>query len=131
MAVVGARGVIGRVIGPVTGRSALVQLLTGRNAAAAVVFERSGAGAMVIGGAADGLLRGEYVPPIADIQVGERVTTSGQDGIYPGGFLVGTVERVARVGAEREIAVRPAADFSRLDLVLVVLPDGAAAGSPP
>jgi rod shape-determining protein MreC len=123
MAVVGARGIVGRVIGPVSPHAALVQLLIGRNAAAAVTFERSGTGAMMVGGSADGLLRGEYVPILADIQVGERVTTSGQDQVYPPGFLVGTVERVAKSGpTDREVLVRPATDFSHIELVLVVLP---------
>lgn len=121
MAVVGARGVIGRVIGPVTRRAALVQLLVARNAAAAVTFERSGAGAMAVGGFPDGWLRAEFVPVLAEIQVGERVTTSGLDAIYPAGFLVGTVERVLPSGTSREVVIRPAADFSRVDLVLVVL----------
>lgn len=121
MGVVGARGVVGRVIGPVSGRAALVQLLVARSAAAAVYFERSGAGAMAVGGAADGLLRAEFVPLLADIQAGERVMTSGLDGLYPSGFLVGTVERVSTLGTERQVVIRPAADFSRVDLVLVVL----------
>lgn len=122
LAVLGAQGVVGRVIGPVSSRAALVQLLVGRNAAAAVVFERSRAGGMMVGGSPDGMLRGEYVPVLADIQAGERVTTSGQDNIYPPGFLVGTVERVNRISsAEREIVVRPATDFSNVSIVLVVL----------
>lgn len=122
MAVIGPRGVVGRVIGPVSPRAALVQLLIGRNAGAAVTFERSGAGAMVVGGSPDGLLTGEYVPLLADIQVGERVTTSGQDRIYPPGFVVGTVVRVAKgIGTERDVAVRPATDFSHVDVVFVVL----------
>lgn len=127
MAVIGGQGVVGRVIEPVSARAALVQLLIGRNAAAAVAFERSGTGAMVVGGSPDGLLLGAYVPQLADIQVGERVTTSGQDGIYPPGYLVGTVERVARgSGRDRDVAVRPATDFSRVDVVLVVLSPPAA-----
>lgn len=123
MPVIAARGVVGRVIAPVAPRAATVQLLTGRNAAAAVTFERSAAGGIVVGGAAsDPPLRAEYVPVLAEIQIGERVSTSGQDGIYPAGYLVGTVERVTRgaTGAEREIAIRPSVDFSHIDLVVVI-----------
>jgi rod shape-determining protein MreC len=59
---------------------------------------------------------------LADVQPGERVVTSGQDGIYPAGFLVGTVSEVLAAGtAERQILVQPAVDFSHVDLVLVVL----------
>ncbi len=122
MAVVGAQGVVGRVISPVAPHAATVQLLVGRNAAAAVVFERSRAGGVVLGGSNDGLLRAEYVPALADVQPGEQVTTSGQDGIFPPGFPVGAVERVAgQAGPDRVILVRPTVDFSHIDVVLVVM----------
>jgi rod shape-determining protein MreC len=134
MAVLADRGVVGRVISPVAGGAATVQLLLGADAAAAVIFERSSAGGVARGGAANGaLMRVDYVPALADIQPGERVLTSGQDGIYPQGFLVGTVERVAGPpNGDREILVRPAVDFSHIDLVLVVLgarPDTQGGGS--
>lgn len=120
MAVIGARGVVGRVIAPVSTNAATVQLIVGRGAAVAVAFEKSNAGGMATGGAADGLLRAEYVPVLADVQAGERVVTSGQDGIYPQGFLVGTVQQVnGRGSVDREILIRPAVDFSHVDVVLV------------
>jgi rod shape-determining protein MreC len=136
MAVVGARGVVGRIIEPMAPHAATVQLVVGRTAAVAVVFERSQAGGMATGGQTDGLLRAEFVPVLADVQAGERVTTSGQDGIYPPGFPVGLVERVSGSGPDREIVIRPAMDFSHIDIVLVVKtknPDAAsrpAAGGP-
>jgi rod shape-determining protein MreC len=122
MAVISAQGVVGRVIAPLAPRAALVQLLIGRNAAAGVIFEKSQTGGLVTGGAVDPPLRAEYVPASATIPVGEKVFTSGQDGIYPIGYRVGTVERVrGEDGPDREIAVRPAVDFSHIDIVLVVL----------
>ena len=58
------------------------------------------------------------------------VVTSGIDGIYPKGFVIGTIESVERgAGAYREIAVRPAVDFSRARRVLVVLTPPAPAPS--
>ena len=121
MAVIGPAGVVGRVIGPLAPRAARVQLLVDRNAGVAVTFETSGAGGMVFGGAETRPLRADLVPLNAEVRPGERVETSGQDGIYPAGFLVGTVDRVSGAGAEREIVVQPAVDFSHLDVVLVVL----------
>jgi|SoiMethySBSTD1v2_1073268.scaffolds.fasta_scaffold02168_9 rod shape-determining protein MreC len=131
MAVIGAKGIIGRVISPVAPRAATVQLLIDRNAGASVVFERSQAGGMVTGGAGNPPLRAEFVPPLADIQPGERVTTAGQDGIYPAGFVVGTVETVTRgaTATDRRIGIRPAVDFSYLDVVLVVITPPAVLGS--
>lgn len=121
MAVIGARGVVGRVILPIAKSAATVQLLTDRLAGVAVTFERSNAGGMITGGEGDPPFRAEFVPTSAEVQAGERVTTSGQDGIFPQGFLVGTVDRVNRAGgAEREIIVRPAVDFSHIDIVLIV-----------
>jgi rod shape-determining protein MreC len=122
LAVIGELGVVGRVISPVASGAATVQLLVGQDAGAGVTLERSGAGGIVLGGGNAAPLRIAYVPRLADVQPGERVLTSGQDGIYPAGFLVGTVDEVLDAGtAERQILVRPAVDFSHIDLVLVVL----------
>lgn len=129
MAVLGASGVVGRVISPVARHAATVQLLVDGNAAAAVVFERSQAGGLAMGGQTDGTLVAEFVPVLADVQAGERVITSGQDGIYPAGFLVGTVESVTGAGSpDRTIRIRPATDFSYVDIVLVVVTRPAAVG---
>jgi rod shape-determining protein MreC len=122
MAVLASRGVVGRVIGHPTPHAAHVQLLIGRTAAAAVVFERTGSGGIVEGGAVDPPLHVEFVSDLQDIRPGDRVLTSGEDGMFPRGFLVGTVERAERgSGQFRSITVRPAVDFSHLDIVLVVL----------
>ena len=55
------------------------------------------------------------------VPVGEQVLTSGGDGIFPKGLTVGTVTKVSP-GSELflNIHVRPAADLSRLEEVLVV-----------
>lgn len=121
MAVLGVDGVVGRVLAPVTDQAATVQLLVDGNAAAAVVFERSRAAGIAFGGQADGTLRADFVPVLADVRVGEQVTTSGLDGIYPAGFPVGTVESVTGAGSpSRSIRIRPATDFSYLPVVLLV-----------
>jgi rod shape-determining protein MreC len=104
-----------------------MQLLVDRTAAAGVFFERTGAGGIVHGGS-DPLLRVEYVPNAADVKVGDRVLTSGQDGMYPRGFLVGTVVRADRHGGAWTVALGPAVDFSHLEMVLVVLARSARPG---
>jgi rod shape-determining protein MreC len=48
--------------------------------------------------------------------------TSGIDGIYPKGFVIGRIDYVERAGgAYRQIRIQPAADFTSLEEVLVVL----------
>jgi rod shape-determining protein MreC len=64
----------------------------------------------------------EYVSEVADVAPGDIVVTSGIDGIYPKGFIIGRIETVERSGgAYKRILVRPAVDFSSLEEVLVVL----------
>jgi rod shape-determining protein MreC len=64
----------------------------------------------------------DYVPGTADVKPGDLVVTSGIDGIYPKGFVIGVVDTVDRgTGTYHEIWVRAAVDFSRLEEVLVVL----------
>ena len=77
--------------------------------------------------AGDDLLRLEYVSEMADVEVGDVVVTSGIDGIFPKGFIIGHVESLDRSGrAYRRITVRPAVDFSSLEEVLLVLTPTAA-----
>jgi rod shape-determining protein MreC len=120
MAVISPEGVVGRVIlaGP---RASKVQLIIDRNAAVGALIERSRAQGLVLG-FGDNTLQMEYVPGTADVKPGDLVVTSGIDGIYPKGFVIGTVDAVDRgPGTFHSITVQPAVDFSRLEEVLVVL----------
>ena len=62
---------------------------------------------------------GKMVP--LDVKVGDRVLTSGHDGLFPRGFAIGTVEQADRRAGVWTIKVRPAVEFSHLDVVLVLL----------
>jgi rod shape-determining protein MreC len=120
MAVMAPGGVVGRVVVP-SGRAAKVQLLIDRSAAAGVLIERSRSQGVAVG-AGDELLRMEFVSEVADVVAGDTVVTSGIDGIFPKGFVVGKVEAVEKSGnSYKQILVRPAVDFSSIEEVLVVL----------
>ena len=74
------------------------------------------------GGAGNPPLELEYIDLLKEVKVGERVLTSGLDGIFPRGFVIGTVERAVKgSGVYSEIAIRPATDFSDITVVLVIL----------
>lgn len=119
MAIIAPAGVVGRVVVP-SARAAKVQLLIDRNAAAGALVERSRAQGVVVGNG-DDRLRMEYVSEASDLVVGDVVVTSGIDGIYPKGFVIGRVETVEKNGPSfRRILVKPAVDFSTLEEVLVV-----------
>ncbi len=120
MSVIAPAGAVGRVV--VTSlRASKVQLLIDRNAAAGALIERSRAQGVVVG-SGEAQLRMDYVSELSDVVVGDSVVTSGIDGIYPKGFVIGRVDTVEKSGgAYRRILVRPAVDFSNLEEVLVVL----------
>lgn len=123
--VISPTGVVGRVfaVGPAAAR---VQALVDRDAGAGVLLERSRVPGVVVGqvsspeaGAEDLLLK--YVPERADVAVGDLVVTSGLDGIYPKGLVVGRVRFVGAVtGLFRDIQVEPSARFDRLEEVVVL-----------
>jgi rod shape-determining protein MreC len=118
-------GVVGRVfaVGP---HAARVQVLLDRDCGAGVLLERSRVPGVVTGqvsgqssGAEDLVM--EYVPEHSDVAVGDVVVTSGVDGIYPKGLVVGRVRYVGKgSGLFRDIRVEPSARFDRLEEVLVV-----------
>src|SRR3954462_4674217 len=127
MAVIAPAGVVGRLVVPSL-RSAKVQLLIDRNAAAGPILERTRAQGVVVGGG-DDRLRLEYMSEVFDIVVGDVVVTSGIDGIYPKGLLLGKIETVERAGsAYKRIVIKPAVDFSSLEEVLVVMTPPVARG---
>lgn len=120
MAVLAPAGVVGRVILPAT-RASKVQLLIDRDAAAGAIVERTRAQGIVVGTGTD-RFRMDHVPSAADIKVGDRLVTSGIEGIYPKGFVIGQIESVNRQAGEfTDVMVRPAVEFSALESVLVVL----------
>lgn len=118
MAIIAPAGVVGRVVIP-SARASKVQLLIDRNAAAGAVVARSRAQGVVVG-TGEARLRMDYISTAADVVVGDTVVTSGIDGIYPKGLVIGRVESIDKSGA-RQIVIAPAVDFSSLEEVLVVL----------
>lgn len=128
--VIAPQGIVGRVI-EVTDEAAKVQALTDHRSGVAVFFERSrlaGVASGQIGPAGAGRheLRIEYVPARADVQVGDRLVTSGLDHVYPPGLVVGRVLHAAPgSGLFREVLAEPAVDLARLEAVLVLPPQPA------
>ncbi len=124
-AVVTPQGVVGRVVavGP---QAARVQLLLDRDCSAGVVVQGSRDAGVVQGqvGFADqgtSELLMKYVAAQARVKVGDIVVSSGLDGIYPKGLIVGRVRSVAQPsGLFKDVLVTPAVAFDRIEEVLVI-----------
>jgi rod shape-determining protein MreC len=123
--VVCSSGVVGRVIavGPF---AAKVQTLLDQASGVGVIVERSRTTGVVSGqlgfadsGATDLLMK--YVAATADVAVDDVVLTSGLDGIYPKGLVVGRVRAVGPAsGLFREVLVTPSARFDEVEEVLML-----------
>jgi rod shape-determining protein MreC len=125
MPVVTAGGVVGRIVstGPY---SAQVMLLTDeKSGAGAIVGQLGQSNAMgsIKGLGENGLLEMRYVPGLEKVQVGDTVTTTGQDLIYPPGYNIGEVVEVRGGSATQTqvIHIRPGAGLDRLKEVAVLL----------
>ena len=124
MAVISPAGVVGRIVEPPPLYAAKVQLLIDKEAGAGAIIERSGVGGVVVGQDRDGEppLELQFVSNLSDAKVGDRLVTSGLDGIFPRGITIGTLAKVEKgVGLYKRIAVTPAVDFAEVGAVLVVL----------
>ncbi|MCS7078942.1 MAG: rod shape-determining protein MreC [Chloracidobacterium sp.] len=120
--VITPQGVVGRVVavGPT---AAIVQTIADGQA---------GLGATLAKSRVNGELRGqnqplcrlENVSGLTEVETGEMVLTSGLDGVYPKGLIIGTVETVERAAGAgvHRILVRPAAPLERLEEVAILPP---------
>jgi len=125
--VINEAGVLGQVT-RVYLQSSEVTLLTDRDAAIPVLNSRTQARSAAFGGAGGGvgLLEMRFMAGNADVQVGDMLTTSGVDGVYPPGLKVATVAKIDRkidTGFAR-IVLQPVASPDGVRHVLVLEPTG-------
>ena len=125
MPVVTGSGIVGRVIA-LSPWTAQVMMVTDEKAAAgAIVGQLSGSGALgsVRGLGNSGLIEMRYVSGLQNVEVGNYILTTGQDGIYPPGLNVGEVVQVKPGTATQphQILIKPGAKLDQLEEVAVLL----------
>lgn len=89
-AAVDAKGVIGQVTRTYPASSEIT-LITDKSLAIPVQIERNGLRAIAFGKGRDNTLDLPYLPANVDIRRGDKLVTSGIDGVYPAGLAVATV----------------------------------------
>ncbi|MCC6597609.1 MAG: rod shape-determining protein MreC [Alphaproteobacteria bacterium] len=113
-AVISGDGLVGRVV-EAGERVSRVLLISDMNSRVPVLIENSRQHAIFAGNnGQEGLL--VYLPADREVDVGARIVTSGQGGIFPAGLPVGVVSKVDG----KRIEVQPFADFSRMIYVRVL-----------
>lgn len=125
MPIVNNGGLIGRVIAvsPIT---AQINLITKDKSGLGGVIGALGASNAIGVVSANGkreLLEMGYIPGTIEVQVGEMVYTTGQDGIYPAGLKIGEVVEVRPGSATvpQQIFIKPSAKLYAMQEVAVLL----------
>ena len=120
MPVITASGVVGKVLRAYPSTS-LVLLINDQSSGVGAILEKSRLQG-VLRGTPSGEIQLERMMSDEQVPAGETVLTSGGDQIFPKGLTVGTVAKVES-GKDLflNVKVKPAANLSRLEEVLVVL----------
>jgi len=112
-------GLVGKVQGS-SGRFYRVLLVTDAGLAVGVMSERTRVHGVTAGEGRRIAVR--FVTNEADVQPGDRFVTSGEDGVFPAGLPVGTVESAEDGGDYmKRITLKPAAALDNLSWVLLAV----------
>lgn len=126
MPIVSNGGLVGRVIsvGPV---AAQIALITNEKSGVGGIIgelENSNVLGVINGTSKSDLLRMNYVAGSIEVKVGEKVYTTGQDGIYPAGLKLGEIVRIDNQGSStvtQQIYIKPGAKLDSMQEVAVLL----------
>jgi len=120
LAVVVAEGAVGRVIS-VSPVNARVLLVIDPSSAVASMVQRSRTRGVARG--RGDTLSFDFALRERDVEVGDRIISSGTGGVFPKGIVLGSVTQVARedYGMFQEVEISPEVDFEQLEEVLVLL----------
>ncbi len=124
-AVIDEDGVIGQVTRTYP-FSAEVTLATDKDLALPVQVERNGLRAIAFGNGREQVMNLPYLPVNVDIREGDKLVTSGMDGIYPAGLAVAIVKRIERKvdSPFAQITCTPTAGIeSHRQVLLIAAPD--------
>lgn len=122
--VVTAEGLVGRVIFTTSFSSRVLLLTDERHGTGAVIGQTVENRLLgVVKGKSEYICEMRFIAPPGKVENGEPVITSGQDGIYPKGLLIGRVRmpETASNVVPQVLAVEPAAPLSKLETVSVLL----------
>lgn len=121
LGVITPTGVVGKIIN-VSHTTSKVLLITDANSAVDSVVKRHQVRG-IIEGYSENRCKFSYVLKTEDIKPKDIILTSGLNGIYPQGILIGTVSDVVNKKSDffQFVEVKPAVEFSKLYAVLILL----------
>ncbi len=120
MAVVSPEGIVGHVL-QASPHCAKVLLITDFNSSIDAIIQRGRARGLVEGNG-ENLCRLKFAPRMHDIQLGDRVVTSGLGGRYPKGLVIGKISKIKKksYGLFQQAEIIPSVNFAKLEEVFVI-----------
>jgi rod shape-determining protein MreC len=120
VAVVSPEGIVGHVL-QTSHHYAKVLLITDFNSSVDAIVQRSRAKGVVEGNG-ENLCRLKYASRTQDIQLGDKVVTSGLGGRYPKGLMIGKISKIEkkRYGLFQHAEIMLSVNFTKLEEVFVI-----------
>ncbi|MCK5709314.1 MAG: rod shape-determining protein MreC [Deltaproteobacteria bacterium] len=118
MPVASSEGIVGRVLS-VGDRSSEVLLITDPVSAVDAFIHRTRVRGIVKG--TGGGCAMEYIEQNSDISIGDKVISSGKEGFFPKGVIIGTVSNIETKGSFISAQVSPFVDLDSLEEVVIIL----------
>ena len=123
MPVLAGSGLVGRVI-DVSWHAAKILLLIDESSNIDAIVQRNRTQGIIRGAGSQGYVL-KYISKTQDVEEGDVIISSGIGGVFPKGMMIGQVSRIDKqeAGLFLKINVVPSVDFSKLEEVLVLIPD--------
>ena len=118
MPVASSEGIVGRVL-TAGDRSSEVLLITDPVSAVDAFIHRTRVRGIVKG--TGGGCAMEYIEQNSDVSVGDKVISSGKEGFFPKGVIIGTVSNIETKGSFISAQVSPFVDLDSLEEVVIIL----------
>ncbi len=118
MPVASSEGIVGRVL-TVGNRSSEVLLITDPVSAVDAFIHRTRVRGIVKGTGSGCAM--EYIEQNSDVSVGDKVISSGKEGFFPKGVIIGTVSNIETKGSFISARVSPFVDLDSLEEVVIIL----------
>ena len=124
MPVIASPGLIGRLV-DVSWHVSKVLLFIDENSNVGAIMQRTRTQGIISGAGPRGLVL-KYISKTQDVKEGDVIVSSGMDGIFPKGLMIGQVSHVDRQEASLflKINVAPFVDFSKLEEILILASEG-------
>ncbi|MBS3818711.1 rod shape-determining protein MreC, partial [bacterium] len=115
---------VGRIIEPISPKESRVQLITDNESGISVFSEKKKVMGVLSGDGNGNCFLKYIIRTNENIAEGEKLITSGFDGIYPSGINVGTIISITEDSSLfKNIKVNPFFQFRELDQVAVIMRD--------